>query len=123
MKLILVLIFILYSFPAFPFGLPFIDIFPDKEKPVEEEVEEEPEFCHSALHVTGEEQKIYYIFRHPCGDIIQVGIVDESEQKIFSIRNLKIVDYYKYFGESKKMEYIEQNFPGLSPLEIYRKNR
>lgn len=111
-KLIIFLILSLYAVTAFAF------FGSDKEEP---EVVKPPENCHFALWVTGKEAKVYYIFKHPCGEISQVGIIDEPSQKIFTLHDLKIVDAYEYFGDTKRTEYIETRFPNLEILEIYSK--
>jgi len=130
MKTILVLIFILTSFNAhagitswFKGEAEESEIKEQTEQPAEE-VEEAPKFCHRAMRVSNNAEgapNAYYIFRMPCGEVTQVGILDETNGIIFSIRNTrKDDDGYKYKTQENKLEYIQIKFPRLTPLEIYR---
>lgn len=91
-----------------------------EEQSIKEEIE--PQTYHKSLWVSAEKGNIFYIYRFVDGpDLIQVGIIDEKEMVIKTVENLKITGEYRYFGENKKIEYIEENFPNITPLEIYKK--
>ncbi len=111
-----ILLIILLLFPLTVFGW----FGKDEPEEVKEQPPAKPQTCYFALHVSGKEQRVFYVYKYPCGVVSQVGIIDEAKQKIFSVESLKIVDAYEYFGQSKYTEYLDKTWPNLEALEIYK---
>ena len=120
MNKILIVLIILIPINLHAWGL-FGDKVKEDEIVVVEEIKEEPKVYHKSLFVFEypDGGKVYFIYRLIENDIIQVGIVDENKMLIKTVEKLKITGEYKYFGETKKKEYIESNFPNTTTLEFY----
>ena len=119
MKLLISIIFILFYSSAYASLIPGWLKSEDEEKPVVEEKKEK--VCHSALNVTiNDGPRVFYVYAHPCVEIRQVGIISEGESKIIHLENLKLKGgSYIYDTEESKLDYLDRNFPNISPLEFY----
>jgi len=93
-----------------------------EEADVQEEKPEPPKVCHFAIDVYEKDgAKEWYVFRYHCGELVQVGIIDEISKTIFKIQNLKKADRgYGYIGQQSYESYIKENFPSLIPLQYYQ---
>ena len=88
-------------------------IFSKKEKEVIPE-----KICHFQINMGG---TLFYIFKVPCGEIKQVGLIDESTQEII-IFNEKLVatGQFKYFTEEKKLEFFDTNWQNVQTVPVFR---
>jgi len=103
--------------------IPFTKDKPAIEETKEQNVPESPKIIHKRLWVSIDQngRSIYYIYQLTKDDIVQVGIIDQVEEKIYKIRDLKKIDRgYGYIGEASYQAYIDQNFPNMTDLEFYK---
>lgn len=130
-KLALLIIFLFASSQVFAFGW----FKSEEEEPeiVEETVVEETIIRHKALwysgNLAGERQ--FILLRILEGDVVQVGIIDEKESKIYHVKDLKIVpgsfswcdkiDGQKVCNEEEKLKYLDDKFPNITPLKFHTK--
>lgn len=113
MKRLIVFILLIWSIPAFG----FLGFGSDKKKdPVVK-----PKDCHYSIHIKGgeSEPKIFYIFSGPCGEIKQVGIVDETTRHVFELVGNGIVSKTEYYGETKKGALIKTYWGDLKAIKFY----
>lgn len=81
----------------------------------------EIEVCHYSLQVVGEEgkPKVYYIYKAPCESIELVAIISEPENKIIHVYDLSLSGSYQYTTVDERLNYLEKNFPNISPIPFY----
>ncbi len=83
---------------------------------------EKPKVFHKALLVSDDNSpgiRVYYIYRIENGDMIQVGILDESKNEILTVEDGNVVDQYKSRIQEKRTDYMNDNFPNITTLEFY----
>lgn len=126
-KIIIFLFVLLWSVQAFAIW-PFDD--DESELSSAEKVEPvKPRLCHYKIHISGvdkdgdgqDDQKVWYVFRGVCGNITQVGIIDELQRKVLEISNDQIVLITEYYGDNRKKALISDKWGDLNTIYFFRR--